>query len=41
VLISPIGKRVTVPITNTEAQHDHGVFPRSKPGKRALKLFTK
>ncbi len=36
-----LGKRVAVPIADAEAQRDHCLFPRSKLGKCALKLFIK
>ncbi len=40
-LFAYLGKRVAVTIADTEAQRDHCLFPRRKPGKCTLKIFTK
>jgi hypothetical protein len=37
-LFTYLGKRVAFPISDTEAQRDHCLFPRSKPEKCTLKL---
>jgi hypothetical protein len=40
-LFADLGKRVTFPIADPEAQCDHSLFPRSQKEKCVLQLSTK